>query len=1108
MTDPYYLKVMGTPELLDPFGRPVRIKVRKHLALLIYLVLEGRRACRRDLLIDLLWPNANHKGSQSLSTAFYVLRSIFGASCVRAKKDIAEFHPPPLTTDLQRLQLRDALAAEDHPTLEVDEILRDFDIEDAPEFQHWRDRKRAECLPAVKSRLLQLIGDARRSGDTRTMRGLADRLLALDPLSEDGTAAQMEAAALQGDRLGALRIFEIWKRELHEQLRAVPSRELESVATRLRRRSVDLSASPAATIVERQGERPFIGRVVEYRELFEAWEATSQSRSTHVLLTGESGIGKSTLALRFGSAATLAGAAVARVQCFELEQRIAFGMMGALITELLDRPAVAGTTPESLAEVARIVPKVRERFTNLPPARNTEGEAARLHFAEGAFALFDAIMEEQPLVLIIDDYSRSDEASLSVLHLLLRRTENARLMVILTARPPEPDEPPQAGRIRRAIQHVPVRKVQLDALTETEGEALLEEILKGTGKLPAAPDRRAILRTAAGNPMALELLVRDWLAHPDAPLGLLLTAMRSDVRGAALGAEDYDQLIERILPALSARHRVALFLSVILGPRLNDFQYFSFLDLTPAQIMAALSELVEYRILRSTEAGMEFVNEVMRARLYLNIPVATRIRLHDGVATLLIDAMGRGESVSRLEIAWHCIRAKRRDEAAPHLIIGSRQSLEKGAPDEAARALSSALRELKGNVWQEAALLLAEAYDEMGDSKAVLETVREIRSVHPSDPNVRELSEELEIGARHQLGILPPTEGSDIVQQFVRGYRGRCTAIGRARAALSSARIARDLCNVPLWNELQEALARLPTETFEPKQKTLTLMAEAMVAFHRRDIETSIAAARAAVRLLEGSGSQDATLLSLTIGLGVLATAEGNYLDSIQPFRYAVSLATKLGNEGQICTAAGNLAMTYFRVGDYENQRTWALCARKYRDKSVSFDKVRSAGLLAIASTMLDLRKDAEHQLQDLRNEIAPTDPEYVKQWGQYHSADIIWLLGRKKEAFTAAVGAGARDLGPITPALTGSYARWSTKLAIECGNAKEQLAVLLGLRKTRAHLDALDRAELDCALITLCEDLALESSEFVRGFEEALTHLPPASTLHLEKLGFLVANR
>jgi DNA-binding SARP family transcriptional activator/tetratricopeptide (TPR) repeat protein len=1105
MADPYYLKVMGTPGLFDPFGRPLRFKVRKHFGLLIYVVLDGRSTHRRDLLVDLLWPRSSEKGSQSLSMAFSVFRATFGPECVLGKKDIAQFALPDMVTDLQRLERRDLFGSPLDSPLEVDGLLRDFDIAGAPEFQHWVDRKRAELLPAIKAGLLTFIREARRSGDTTAMRNYADRLLDLDHLSEDGVAARMEAFAMQGDRLGALRLFETWKRELLEQLQATPSRDLEGLATRLRKRSLALAESPTAAIVEQEGERPFIGRSAEYRELFEAWEATNQGRSTHVLLTGESGIGKSTLAIRFGSAASLAGAAVARVQCFELEQRIAFGMIGALVAEVLDRPGVAGTAPESLAEVARIVPKVRERFPNLPPPHNTEGEAARLHFAEGTFALFDAIMEEQPIVLIVDDYPRSDEASLSVLHLLLRRAENARLMVILTARPPEPDEPSQAARIRRAMQVLPVRRVQLEALNEVEGDAMLQGILLGTGKLPQAPERRAILRTAAGNPMALELLVRDWLAHPDAPMALLLTAMRSEVTGAALDAEDYDQFIERMLPSLSARHRIALFLAVILGPRLNDFGYFRFLDLTPPQIMAALSELVEYRILRSTERGLEFVNEVMRARLYLNIPVATRVRLHDGVATLLIDAMGRGESVSRLEVAWHCIRAKRRDEAAPHLIIGARQSLAKGAPDEAARALGSALRELKGQTWQEAALLLAEAYDEMGDPKAILEIVGELKATHPSDPSVRELSEELEIDARSKLGLLAPDEAADIVKQFITMFRNRHTHAGRARAALGAAKVARDLWDMDLFDQLQAALARLPTESFEPREKSLTLIAEAMTAFYRRDTETSAHAATLACELMKRSGSQDATLVSLNIGLGVIAIAKGDYKKAIEPFEYAANLAKRLGNERLVVMSAANLAMSHLRLGDYRAQYEWALIARKHRnEKTEPFDRVKSAWLLGMALGYLGMTCDANKALETIQSEIERCETRWVAQFGKYLLADMLWLLGKEGWALEAAIEAGAGEGGPINPALIGLYSRWAALVSTKQGTCEKQFHILSGLREKRNRLDALDRVELDCSIMYLCGKLELDTSSYLEEFRRALDDLPPASTRQLEALGLL----
>ena len=497
-----YLKTMGYPELRTPDGRMVRLKVRKHLALLVYFAVDGRSYHRREKLVDLLWggvPVAN--GRHSLSMALTVLRSVLGPEAIRSSTLQVKVLPGAVTTDLDRLHSGNVDAGDGTP-LEVAGFLQEFEIADAPAFQDWRDRQQAQLLPSIQSGLLGLIDQARRSGDLSAVMRLAERLLNLDPLAEEGIRARMEAFALQGDRLAALRVFEEWKEQLRSELGAMPSELLEGIAARLRRRGVERPQDPVKPPVqiEHWADRCFVGRSAEYQVLFSAWESTTQLNTRHVLITGDTGIGKSTLALRFASAAALEGAAVARVQCFELEQRIAFGMIGAMVTSLLDRPGAVATDPTSLAEIARVVPRVRERFTTLPHPRQTEGEAARLHFAEGTFALFDAIMEDQPLVLIVDDYPRSDEASLSVVHMLLRRMANKRLMVVLTGRPAEPDEPQQSTRIRNGISYLPMVRLDLKPLSETESDALLTAIAGRAGKTPQLPERRAILSAAGGNP--------------------------------------------------------------------------------------------------------------------------------------------------------------------------------------------------------------------------------------------------------------------------------------------------------------------------------------------------------------------------------------------------------------------------------------------------------------------------------------------------------------------------------------------------------------------------------------------------------------------------------
>jgi DNA-binding SARP family transcriptional activator len=69
------------------------------------------------------------------------------------------------------------------------------------------------------------------------MEELAEQMLALDDLSEEAIRAKMEARALSGDRITALRLFEDWKIRLASELQAEPSETLRRMAARLRQTS-------------------------------------------------------------------------------------------------------------------------------------------------------------------------------------------------------------------------------------------------------------------------------------------------------------------------------------------------------------------------------------------------------------------------------------------------------------------------------------------------------------------------------------------------------------------------------------------------------------------------------------------------------------------------------------------------------------------------------------------------------------------------------------------------------------------------------------------------------------------------------------------------------
>jgi len=131
--------------------------------------------------------------------------------------------------------------------------------------------------------MLVLIDRCRRTGDTRQIEQVADRMLALDELSEDAIRAKMEARAFAGDRLTALEIFEAWKRKLAEELQAVPSEMVEGIAIRLRRRGWERTtlANIPNVPTDQWRNRPFIGRNTEYQMLYEMWEAARSGSPKH-----------------------------------------------------------------------------------------------------------------------------------------------------------------------------------------------------------------------------------------------------------------------------------------------------------------------------------------------------------------------------------------------------------------------------------------------------------------------------------------------------------------------------------------------------------------------------------------------------------------------------------------------------------------------------------------------------------------------------------------------------------------------------------------------------------------------------------------------------------
>ncbi|MDF3052132.1 MAG: hypothetical protein K0S19_237, partial [Geminicoccaceae bacterium] len=323
MEAPRHLRCLGYPVLLSPSGEPIRFRTKKHLALLVYLAVEYHQTHRRDHLAEFLWPGVPlPEARHSLATGLSVLRPRVGPGVVQANRDHVAFAPHRVLLDLDRLFNNDNSNDLASCDFEIAGFLEGFEIPDCRDFSLWKDRVQARVIPRLTATFRQCVDRCRRHGDTRRIEQLANRMLGLDELCEDAVRAKMEVFALTGDRFAALRLYEEWRLKIDEELSAKPSEEMAAIAIQLRKRGWE--RAPIADLpnpsFDQRRSKAFVGRSTEYKALYEAWESLRQRQRAHVMVLGDSGVGKTTLVDRFTAAAGFEGAAVSRVQCYDLDR--------------------------------------------------------------------------------------------------------------------------------------------------------------------------------------------------------------------------------------------------------------------------------------------------------------------------------------------------------------------------------------------------------------------------------------------------------------------------------------------------------------------------------------------------------------------------------------------------------------------------------------------------------------------------------------------------------------------------------------------------------------------------------------------------------------------
>jgi predicted ATPase len=407
-----------------------------------------------------------------------------------------------------------------------------------------------------------------------------------------------------------------------------------------------------------------VGRDRELEEIGDVIAGAAAGNGGLLLLAGEAGVGKTTLAeaaFRAAGVAALRGIASPRGSA-------PFAPISAALRSFLR------CSPDGLddigplkAHLAALLPELGA--TSDPPDREALFEAIRV--------AFESIGRTEPTVVFLDDLQWADAATLELLTSLAAAAEEWQLLVLGAYRN---DEIPRGHALRRLRMDLR-RSGRLSELVveplDPDSTVLLASEVLGAKLGPAL--RAALIDRTQGIPFFVEELSTTLKASS------LLVAGKRGLELEASAAVPVPETIRDALrlrtDGLSADGRGALGAAAAAGTWFE-------LDLLGALgHEAGVAEVLEQELLVEREPGLApFRHDLAREAVYADTPWPQRRALHRSLAELL-DARGAEPGL----VAEHWMAAGERERARPLLVEAARRYCVLHAYRDAAAAGRAAL---------------------------------------------------------------------------------------------------------------------------------------------------------------------------------------------------------------------------------------------------------------------------------------------------------------------------------------------------------------------------------------------------------------------------------